>query len=297
MMERTRKPLKARVEKKHHQHIQINAQKQRQLAQIFSSSGWLSVNRGLMKTYGALPAIFMSQIIDSFIYWSDRDQLQSDGSFFVRSKDIADSLGMSEHQIRRCKKEMKDAGVLFTMMKGIPPKEYYFLDIGIILLSVYRINPKEIRGLTLKEMEEYIKDYNNKKPNKEKDYPQPSKKINPDQFEEFWKLYPRKVGKPAAKLKWNSLSKKPDKDQPSFETIKNSIQAYKDSGEWDVERYIPHPTTWLNQERWNDDIPKRSERSAPKRLGIGTMATQSKEVNDSIQYPDGEIHDPEGGSE
>jgi DNA-binding Lrp family transcriptional regulator len=264
-LKRTRKPLKARVEKKQHTHIQVDVQKTRQLAQILSSSGWLPVNRGMMKKYGALCAIFMGQVLDSFEYYASRDKLQSDGSFFMKTDAIAENLGMSPHQVRRCKMEMKQAGVIRTIMKNVPPKEYYFLNAGILLESVYRINPKEIRGLTLKELEEYIKELKNKIPNKEKeDNPQPNKKITPDQFEEFWKLYPRKVGKPTAKQRWDTLSKKPSKDQPDFETIKKAIQEQSKSDQWQDPKYIPHPSTWINGERWEDELPAPSKPTPPK---------------------------------
>lgn len=208
-MKRTKQPVSDRVEK----YIQVNIQKQRQLSQIFASSGWLSVNRGMMKTYGALCALFMSQVIDSFEYHANREQLQPDGSFFMKTAAIAENLGMSEHQVRRCKMEMKEAGVITTIMKGVPPKEYYFLDMGIMLQSVYRINPKEIGGLTLKELEEYIKDLKDKKPNdkKENSSKHLSKKIK---FEEILNMFPEE---------WQQ-------DKSFQKNIKDFIQHRKEKG-------------------------------------------------------------------
>ena len=191
-LKRTRKKLKARVEKKQHTHIQVDVRKTRQLAQMLSSSGWLPVNRGMMKKYGALCAIFMGQVLDSFEYYASQDKLQSDGSFFMKTEVIAENLGMSAHQVRRCKMEMKEAGVIRTIMKDIPPKDDYFLNAGILLESVYRINPKEIRGLTLKELEEYIKELRNKRTEDKEEIPEhtPKKpKFNHilDLFPDEWK--------------------------------------------------------------------------------------------------------------
>jgi hypothetical protein len=69
-------------------------------------------------------------------------------------------------------------------------------------------------------------------------------------FEKFWKAYPRKVGKTVAEKSFYRLKCQDSIDQilKSVETQKKSIQWMKDGGQ-----FIPHPTTWLNQGRWNDE--------------------------------------------
>lgn len=80
-------------------------------------------------------------------------------------------------------------------------------------------------------------------------------------FEVFWKAYPKKVGKGAARKAW-------DKIKPNAELHKKIITAVekaKNCDQWqrDNGQYIPHPTTWLNQGRWDDE------------LSIGTKAQTS----------------------
>jgi hypothetical protein len=70
-------------------------------------------------------------------------------------------------------------------------------------------------------------------------------------FEAFWLAYPRKVAKPKAMA---SFLKVGGKDLlgamvAALEAQKASPQWQKDNGE-----YIPHPTTWLNQRRWEDQV-------------------------------------------
>jgi hypothetical protein len=93
--------------------------------------------------------------------------------------------------------------------------------------------------------------------NKEEDTPQPPKGAGKvEGFDEFWSAYPRKVGKPKALSAWKT--KKPD-----LVTVLASLRRWKASDQWtkDDGRYIPHPTTWLNREGWNDVIP--GEKAAP----------------------------------
>ena len=76
------------------------------------------------------------------------------------------------------------------------------------------------------------------------------KEMHSDDFEVFWKLYPRKVKKGEALKSW--LKKNPD-----IEECKKALVWQKTQDEWvkDNGAYIPHPTTWINQERWKDELP------------------------------------------
>lgn len=84
-----------------------------------------------------------------------------------------------------------------------------------------------------------------------------------NQFAEFWEEYPRKVGKPKAKHAFM----KAVKDQQTFDALMDGLKRYKQTGQWnrDNGEFIPHPTTWLNQRRWEDDIPAPA-RASPNGL-------------------------------
>jgi len=77
--------------------------------------------------------------------------------------------------------------------------------------------------------------------------------ITPSMFDDFWKLYPRKVDKGKTLKKWLDVCKKPNKDKPTWRQIKRAIIYQTKSERWQTEKYIPHPTTWLNNMRWLDD--------------------------------------------
>ena len=81
-----------------------------------------------------------------------------------------------------------------------------------------------------------------------------------DQFEKFWKEYPKKVAKKATIKLWEKL--KPEQDQ--FNAIIKGVKDYKKTKQWiqsmaDDKRHIPHPTTFLNQERYYDEIVPNKE--------------------------------------
>lgn len=71
-------------------------------------------------------------------------------------------------------------------------------------------------------------------------------------FDVFWDAYPRKVSKPHAIKAWNKL--KPGDDL--VQTILGAIRDQAKSAQWlrDDGQYIPHPATWLNNRRWEDEV-------------------------------------------
>jgi len=71
-------------------------------------------------------------------------------------------------------------------------------------------------------------------------------------FERFWSAYPRKVARQSALKAWNKL----DPDAVLAETILAAIATHSRSEQWtkDGGAFIPHPTTWLNQRRWEDEV-------------------------------------------
>lgn len=75
-----------------------------------------------------------------------------------------------------------------------------------------------------------------------------------ESFKSFWNAYPRRIGKGAAFRAWKRI--KPDEGTVS--TILNALKCQKGLEQWQKEggQFIPHPTTWLNQERWNDEFKK-----------------------------------------
>lgn len=80
--------------------------------------------------------------------------------------------------------------------------------------------------------------------------PQGAKRTDAE-FEVFWSAYPTKVGKQPARKAF-------DKVKVPIETLVAAIERQKCSSQWskDGGQYIPNPATWLNQCRWEDQLPQ-----------------------------------------
>ena len=70
-------------------------------------------------------------------------------------------------------------------------------------------------------------------------------------FDDFWRAYPKKKDKAKARKSFEKALKK-----TSLENLIKALEAQKKSHDWqkDGGQFIPYPTTWLNGERWEDEL-------------------------------------------
>lgn len=81
----------------------------------------------------------------------------------------------------------------------------------------------------------------------------------PDAFEEFWKSYPRKVGKDAALKAWKDAEKRDDVEAIRKGVVRFAAMCKAKGTPMDK---IPYPTTWLNAGRWRDEEISAAKMSA-----------------------------------
>ena len=76
-------------------------------------------------------------------------------------------------------------------------------------------------------------------------------------FNEFWKAYPKKVNKKGAFTSFKRIKHLKDE----MPLIMAALERFKASKDWqkDKGQYIPHPQTFINQERWHDQHEETRE--------------------------------------
>ncbi len=96
-------------------------------------------------------------------------------------------------------------------------------------------------------------------PEKPKPKPNPWKLA----FEQFWTAYPRRTGKGKAIEMW--LRIKPQTEE-MLKHIIESVERHKACDQWqkDGGQFIPHPSTWLHQTRYEDE-PEAGQVIKPQR--------------------------------
>lgn len=78
--------------------------------------------------------------------------------------------------------------------------------------------------------------------------PSASKRRLGASFDRFWAAFPNKKAKKDARKSWARLAP----DEALVDRILQAIDREKISDQW-RRGYVPHPATWLNGERWNDE--------------------------------------------
>lgn len=75
---------------------------------------------------------------------------------------------------------------------------------------------------------------------------EPQSDVREDRFDEFWKVYPKKVAKPEARKAWDKAIRKKDP-----QAIIHAAERYAKT-EQVCRGFAKHPQGWLNGERFND---------------------------------------------
>ena len=96
--------------------------------------------------------------------------------------------------------------------------------------------------------------------------------VDIDHFEEFWVQCPRRIGKGAARKAFKTALTK-----ASFTEIMAGMHKHAAAVDGSDIKYVPHPATWLNAERWSDQNEpsnKAQGKSAGNHGDIFDIATE-----------------------
>jgi len=135
------------------------------------------------------------------------------------------------------------------------------------IISNFRADKELVISRTLSEKQSQ----NRSRPNKIKDLQSPTinhtdtytdtkerkKRAGARAFDEWYKIYPHKIGKAAAKTAFSKAIGKAD-----FDELKIGLQRYIETKPPD--RPWCNPATWLNQERWTDQPASEGKQDGPK---------------------------------
>jgi hypothetical protein len=81
----------------------------------------------------------------------------------------------------------------------------------------------------------------------------------PDPFDAWWLAYPRKMAKVSARKAWAKVPDSLAKTGLTLSDLMERTRSFADHVVGKDPEHIAHPATWLNGERWNDELPDRSQ--------------------------------------
>ena len=89
-------------------------------------------------------------------------------------------------------------------------------------------------------------------------------------FDIFWKAFPKKQSKFMATKAWSKI----DPSKATVSEIMKGLEAWKRNEQWTKNngQFIPMPSTWLNQRRWEDEL--ESEHKTISHSEINSLPTE-----------------------
>lgn len=207
-----------------------------------------------MKQQGLKPA---TKIV---LYWLADHHNGETLKCYPSIKRLSKVCEMSEQSVRNQLKELERLGLIqFTPYfcdDGRQTSNNYYLmlkDDGTVGgLEKYERASRNLRGEGTKSVGGRVQNFD---PNLvRKNLGKETNKSSSDDevdyyFDQLWSLYPRKVGKGQARKAFKAASKKKD-----FYELLPKLMDYVQTLEGKDKQFIPHLATWLNGERWEDEV-------------------------------------------
>lgn len=160
--------------------------------------------------------------------------------------------GLSTAGVKKARNELKQHGLIDFKSNGTKATSYKLIDIAD---SSQDSSQNSSRNSSQDSSQDSSRNSSqnssalNKQNKTKKDTPLPPQ--GEELFERFWSAYPRKTGKAAARKVFSRLKV----TQKLLDDMIAAVEQQKRSAQWrrDGGQYIPHPATWLNQGRWEDE--------------------------------------------
>ncbi len=177
-------------------------------------------------------------------------------------------------QLRISETELAETKALF-ISKGFIDKQWNVLnwekrqfasDSSAARVAKHRALQKEKQQQACNVTEEKSNALEQNRTDTDTDTDKKAKTASAVEFDSFYSAYPKKVGKPAAEKAWKAAKVKP----AELVNILADIATRSQSTDWlkDGGQFIPNPSTYLNQRRWEDVQPATAQVSSAFAGGI-----------------------------
>jgi hypothetical protein len=273
------------------------------------SEGYLKVDKRMLRIYGTSSAIFISNLIDKYLYFK-KNKEDFDGWFFLTHEDQIKQTGLTEYTLVKCKREAILNKWITTRLigsKDYVTREYYELNLEHpdiqIAIEFSRGSPPKIQREVPHENDGFLNKTIKEKSSSSSEegvedvsFSEEKEIISLPLFKKFWNMYPKKVHKGKVQSLWKQLGI--ETNLPLWKEVYRALLLQKKSGQWENPQYISLPYNWLEKSRWKDDpkemksFPKKEKEEEPKCL-YGTRFGSYKSGRagcDQCYEEEGKIH-------
>ena len=200
------------------------------------------------------------------------------GYCYASNKYLANGLGLASDTVTRLLRELADAGYLRLEIvrdekNAIAERRIYPTITLPAIMPPSRTNARDPIGQTSDTPIGQTSDQRDKgseskvenppkapqgagKPKRaEKSIP----KHKPERFEKFWSYYPRGESRKAAVRAWDKLAP----DDAMIDKMAAALKRQMKSEDWQRGIGIPYASTWINGQRWEDEVKNPAASGVP----------------------------------
>lgn len=129
---------------------------------ILASDNYIVINRDLLKKYGINVTLMLCELASEYNYF-DKNGMLDDGMFFSTIDNIYEKTGLSKYQQTEALKVLDKIGIVKSVVKGIPAKRYFKIDVEELAKQIVNISPSSCKEIGKLDGEKVETKNNNRK--------------------------------------------------------------------------------------------------------------------------------------
>ena len=129
---------------------------------ILASDNYIVINRDLLKKYGINVTLMLCELASEYNYF-EKNGMLDDGMFFSTIDNIYEKTGLSKYQQTEALKVLDNIGIVKSVVKGIPAKRYFKIDVEELAKQIVNISPSSCKEIGKLDGEKVETKNNNRK--------------------------------------------------------------------------------------------------------------------------------------
>lgn len=129
---------------------------------LLASDNYIVINRDLLKKYGINVTLMLCELASEYNYF-DKSGMLDDGMFFSTIDNIYEKTGLSKYQQTEALKVLDKIGIVKSVVKGIPAKRYFKIDVEELAKQIVNILPSSCKKIGKLDGEKVETKNNNRK--------------------------------------------------------------------------------------------------------------------------------------
>ena len=129
---------------------------------LLASDNYIVINRDLLKKYGINVTLMLCELASEYNYF-DKSGMLDDEMFFSTIDNIYEKTGLSKYQQTEALKVLDNIGIVKSVVKGIPAKRYFKIDIEELAKQFVNISTSSCKEIGKLDGEKLETKNNNRK--------------------------------------------------------------------------------------------------------------------------------------